>query len=126
MTFKQALELGAHVRKGEHGSLVVYASSVTRTETDEKTGKEEERDIPFMKGYIVFNVEQIEGLPSHYCAPAEPRLESVQRIERAERFVAATGAPRSAHRNRLRPFGYASSTVNDEWERILSPADFRH
>ena len=25
MTFKQALELGAHVRKGEKGSLVVYA-----------------------------------------------------------------------------------------------------
>ena len=25
MTFKQALELGAHVRKGEQGSLVVYA-----------------------------------------------------------------------------------------------------
>ncbi|WP_250486994.1 ArdC-like ssDNA-binding domain-containing protein [Caballeronia sp. GaOx3] len=25
MTFKQALELGANVRKGEHGHLVVYA-----------------------------------------------------------------------------------------------------
>ena len=31
MTFKQALELGGHVRKGEKGSLVVYASSITRT-----------------------------------------------------------------------------------------------
>jgi antirestriction protein ArdC len=31
MTFKQALELGGHVRKGEKGSLVVYASSFTRT-----------------------------------------------------------------------------------------------
>jgi antirestriction protein ArdC len=26
MTFKQAQELGAHVRKGEKGTLVVYAS----------------------------------------------------------------------------------------------------
>ena len=26
MTFKQALELNAHVRKGEKGSLVVYAN----------------------------------------------------------------------------------------------------
>ena len=34
MTFKQALELGGCVRKGEHGSLVVYASTFTRTETD--------------------------------------------------------------------------------------------
>jgi antirestriction protein ArdC len=31
MTFKQALQLGGHVRKGEKGSLFVYASSITRT-----------------------------------------------------------------------------------------------
>ena len=36
MTFRQATELNAHVRKGEKGSLVVYASSITRTEADEK------------------------------------------------------------------------------------------
>jgi antirestriction protein ArdC len=29
MTFKQALELDAHVRKGERGSLVVFANTVT-------------------------------------------------------------------------------------------------
>ena len=28
-----------------------------------------------MKGYTVFNVEQIEGLPAHYHAKAEPRLD---------------------------------------------------
>jgi antirestriction protein ArdC len=38
MTFKQAIELNAHVRKGEKGSLVVYASSITRTEHDDATG----------------------------------------------------------------------------------------
>jgi antirestriction protein ArdC len=53
MTFRQALELGGHVRKGEKGSLVVYASSITRSETDEATGEETERDIPFMKKYTV-------------------------------------------------------------------------
>src|SRR5580700_6493791 len=66
MTFKQALELGGCVRKGERGSLVVYASSVTRTETDSETGEESERDIPFLKDYTVFNVEQIDGLPAHF------------------------------------------------------------
>jgi antirestriction protein ArdC len=34
MTFKQALELGAHVRKGEKASLIDYADTITRTETD--------------------------------------------------------------------------------------------
>jgi antirestriction protein ArdC len=61
MTYKQALDLGAHVRKRESGSLVVYADKVTRKETDAQTGEESERAIPFMKGYTVFNVEQIDG-----------------------------------------------------------------
>lgn len=92
LTFRQAAELGAHVRKGEHGSLVVYADRIRRTERDEATGEEAEREIPFLKGYTVFNVEQVEGLPSHFYAVAEPRLDPVQRIERAETFFAATRA----------------------------------
>jgi antirestriction protein ArdC len=49
LTFKQAIELGGRVRKGEAGELVVYANSITRTETDAK-GEETEREIPYMKG----------------------------------------------------------------------------
>jgi antirestriction protein ArdC len=92
MTFKQALELNANVRKGETGSLVVYASKFTRTETDDGTGEESERDIPFMKGYTVFNVEQIEGLPAEFYPKPAPRTEALLRIERAEAFFAATKA----------------------------------
>lgn len=92
MTFKQASELNAHVRKGEQGSLVVYADNITRTETDTDTGEESERAIRFMKGYTVFNVEQIDGLPEHYYAKPAPRSETVQRIAHAEKFFAATGA----------------------------------
>jgi antirestriction protein ArdC len=65
MAFKQALELRANVRKGEKGSLLVYANSITRTEED-GNGEESEREIHYMKGYAVFNVEQIEALPEHY------------------------------------------------------------
>ena len=92
MTFKQALEFNAHVRKGEQGSLVVYADRITRTETDDKTGEENERAIPFMKGYTVFNVEQIDGLPERFYAKPEAKSEPVARIEYAEAFFAATGA----------------------------------
>lgn len=91
MTFKQALELKAHVRKAEKGSLVVYASTLTRTEADAE-GQQIEREIPFLKGYTVFNVEQIEGLPEHYYAKPEPQFTAVQRIDRAEAFFAATHA----------------------------------
>ena len=92
MTFKQALEHGGNVRKGERGSLVVYANSITRTETDEATGEDRERDIPFMKGYTVFNVEQVEGLPARFYAAAEPAGEPMSRIAGADRFFANTGA----------------------------------
>jgi antirestriction protein ArdC len=71
LTDKQVLELGGHVRKGEAGELVVYANSITRTETDAK-GEETEREIPHMKGYTVFNAAQCDGLPAHYTAKAEP------------------------------------------------------
>jgi antirestriction protein ArdC len=92
MTFKQALDLKAHVRKGEAGSLVVYADKIIRTGTDTKTGEASEHAIPFMKGYTVFNVEQIDGLPERFYAKAKPRSETVQRIARVESFFAATGA----------------------------------
>jgi antirestriction protein ArdC len=92
MTFKQALEFKAHVRKGEQGSLVVYADKIIRTETDADTGEASEQAIPFMKGYTVFNVEQIDGLPERFYAKAEPRGETVQRIASVESFLAATGA----------------------------------
>ena len=93
MTYKQAQELGANVRKGERGSLVVYANTFTKTEANEQTGEDEEKQIPFMKGYTVFNVEQIEGLPAHFTATPEPAPETIeQRDERIERFFRNTGA----------------------------------
>ena len=70
---------------------MVFASSITRTETDGKTGDETDREIHFLKGYTTFNVEQIDGLPAHYYAKAEPQLDPVARIEHAEKFFAATG-----------------------------------
>ena len=50
MTFKQALELKAHVRKGEQGSLVVYADKIIRTETDSETGEERRARHPLHEG----------------------------------------------------------------------------
>ena len=51
---------------------MVYADILRETEIDEETGEEFERAIPFMKGYSVFNVQQIEDLPDHYYRAAEP------------------------------------------------------
>jgi antirestriction protein ArdC len=91
-TFRQAKELGANVRKGEHGELVVYADRIIRRDTDAK-GEETERVIPFLKGYTVFNAEQCENLPAQYTAKIEtPVLPAAQRLETADKFFANTGA----------------------------------
>ena len=80
--------------KASRAARLFMPTRITRTETDEETGEETEQRIPFLKGYTVFNVEQIEGLPAHFYAAAEPRLDPVQRIERAESFFAGN---RSRH-----------------------------
>ncbi|NJL50365.1 MAG: DUF1738 domain-containing protein [Blastochloris sp.] len=91
MTFKQAIELGGAVRKGETGSTVVFASRFKKTEVDD-AGEEFDREIPFLKAYSVFNVAQIDGLPDHYYGQAESICDPVERIEHADRFFANTGA----------------------------------
>lgn len=66
MTYRQAHELGGQVRKGEKGNLVVHAG--TFTPKDGETGEPitdsegEEATRRFLKKYVVFNVEQIDGL----------------------------------------------------------------
>ena len=92
LTYKQAAEHGGQVRKGEKGSLVVYADTFKKTEANEK-GEDVETSIPFMKGYTVFNAQQIDNLPAHFTARTEPQHgQPIERMEQAERFFAATGA----------------------------------
>lgn len=93
MTYRQAQALGAQVRKGEHGATVVYAKTIERAEDDVVTGDETVARIPVLRAYTVFNTDQIDGLP--VPTPAQPSAikESVStRIERADAFIAATGA----------------------------------
>lgn len=91
LSYRQAQGLGGQVRRGEHGTLVVYAGTVTRAEPD-GDGEESEREIHFLKGYTVFNAGQVDGLPEHFQAPVPEPPEPMQRLAAADRFFAATGA----------------------------------
>ena len=92
MTFKQGLDLGGCVRKGEHGSMVVYADALRKTETDQETGEDVEVSIPFMKAYTVFNIDQIDGLPQRfYLKPEIPNLNIEARDERLDQFFKNVG-----------------------------------
>lgn len=91
MTFRQALALGAHVRKGEKGSTVVYANQIVRTENVDE-GEEVEQRIPFLKAYTVFNVEQIDDLPAAWRPTQPEAVNPDERLEAVERFFAGLGA----------------------------------
>jgi len=56
LTFKQALELGGNVRKGEHGTKVYFVKQLQVADRDGEEG--ETRIVPMMREYTVFNVDQ--------------------------------------------------------------------
>lgn len=58
LTFKQAQQIGGKVRKGEKGTTVVFWNILKRK--DKETG--EEKKVFFLRYYVVFNVEQCEGI----------------------------------------------------------------
>ena len=91
MTYRQALELGGQVRRGEAGTGIVYASAYEKTETTE-AGGEEERSIPFLKAYIVFNVDQVDGLPARFKNSPTALLQPLAIGKAAEAFFLNTGA----------------------------------
>ena len=91
VTYKQAMELGGHVRKGEKSSPVVYYSSFKKTEKGEG-GEETERDVPFVKEYRVFNAQQCEGLPERFYEAKQSPNEGIEPVPQAIEFVRHTKA----------------------------------
>ncbi len=92
LTFRQALSLGGNVRKGEHGTTVVYADRFT-PEDEKRRARETGEDaaaIPFLKRFTVFNAAQCDGLPDNIAAIAPPPPPGL--IEpRVEALIEATG-----------------------------------
>jgi antirestriction protein ArdC len=92
LTFRQALSLGGHVRKGERGTTVVYADRFTPDDERRRAAEtgEEAQAIPFLKRFTVFNTAQCEGLPDETMAVAAP-VETGLVLPRAEALIRATG-----------------------------------
>jgi antirestriction protein ArdC len=93
-TYRQWSALGAQVRRGERGSLVVFWKVYDRadeeegddvTPDDERDGRGDRRF--FARGYTVFNAVQVDG----YEVPAGPQLPEAERDAQAERFFEALG-----------------------------------
>lgn len=78
LTFKQARDAGGFVRKGEHGSMIVFYKPFAvrdRNATPDADGNVPERMIPLLRSFTVFNVAQCDGLPERYAPAAAPVVE---------------------------------------------------
>lgn len=91
MTYNQAADLGGHVRKGEKGTTVVYASTFKKTE-EKADGTTAEKAIPFLKTYTVFNAGQCDNLPAHYYQMATPAPTAGDPLPAVLEFARNTGA----------------------------------
>lgn len=69
MTFKQVSDKGGRVKKGEKSTQIIYYKKL-KVEAEGSNGEMVEKSIPMLRGYLVFNAEQCEGLPAElYEAP---------------------------------------------------------
>lgn len=96
LTFKQALEAGGCVRKGERGTSVVYADrfipEAEKARAVETGG--DARAIPFLKRFTVFNVAQCDGLPES-LSPSTI-LRAASRLSRASARPTSGQTPRAS------------------------------
>jgi antirestriction protein ArdC len=119
LTYRQATELGGHVRKGEESTLIVYwkvdavKQSTEELESDES--KEKNRRRFLLRFYRVFNLEQCE-LP-HAVLEKLPKIGTHEHdpIEAAERIIAGMPNPPEIVRGGSKAF-YSSIT-----DRITLP-----
>lgn len=89
MTYQQAKEVGAQVRKGERGSMVVFFKPLKiedRNAAPEAADKS--KTIPMLKYYTVFHTSQIDGLAAKYLPKETAKPTEKQRIEAAEQYLA--------------------------------------
>src|SRR5713101_1355458 len=79
LTYRQAQSLGGNVRKGEHGTKIVFWKFDT-FETETADGETEERKSAMLRYYTVFNLEQTEGLKALLALPPAFPIESAEAI----------------------------------------------
>lgn len=97
MTFKQANDLGARVRKGEKSTTVMYVSFKNVAEEGQP-----EKMAPRVKTYSVFNVAQLDNLPAAFTKtpeemPADVKLDGIRQIVKASGIPVHFGAPGPAY-----------------------------
>ncbi|MXO70031.1 ArdC family protein [Alteraurantiacibacter buctensis] len=93
MTYNQAKELGAQVRKGEKSTIAIFYKSYTKEIEAPDSGEKSDEARRVLKAYPVFNADQVEGLPERFHPAATLELTEPEGREQAlDAFFAAIPA----------------------------------
>ncbi len=90
VTLRQANELGATVRKGSHGTSIVFWKIREAEDVDADPTDEPKRVIPMLRSYTVFNTSQLDFLPEKFELRPSPAV--WQPLGEAEQLLYETGA----------------------------------
>ncbi len=82
LTYREADRLGGHIRKGEHGTPIIFWKWLSR-EVEKDDGTVAERRFPMLRYYTVFNAEQTEGcrLPADASPSDTPAFSPIEACE---------------------------------------------
>ncbi|ELI5720950.1 DUF1738 domain-containing protein [Vibrio fluvialis] len=88
LSYKQALEMGGQVRKGEKSTQIVFYKQIKK---EDEQGNEE--IVPIMKTYSIFNLDQIDGIQSPQVEEPKPLdTNDYEQYSHVESVIEATGA----------------------------------
>jgi antirestriction protein ArdC len=88
-SFKQWQELGATVRKGEKGTMIVFYSPIKKESINPTNGQLESSAYHCLKSYFVFNADQVDGIEIEKPATVEKPFIDIPALEKR---VMDTGA----------------------------------
>jgi antirestriction protein ArdC len=111
LTFRQALERGGCVRKGEHGATVVKVGQFKpKGEIPAATAEEDRsKKRKFLRQFTVFNASQIDGIDFPTVSSTQARNRD-ERIEAAEQLVATMPKRPSIHEGARTMASYKMTT----------------
>lgn len=94
LTYRQAKALGGIICKGERGMMVVYWKLLDIVDEEG-----EEKQIPLLRYYTVFNLNQCEGIPA---PESPPQAQAHEPLSRCEIILANMPNPPAVEENTVR------------------------
>lgn len=86
LSYKQAQSLGGNVKKGEKASIAIFWKQIQVDDKNKETGEIKKKNIPLLRYYNVFNIEQCENINPEK-APTPEIKQNFQPLQQCESVI---------------------------------------